>query len=197
MTRRHTRREALFVILSSAGSPLVLSRNAEASPAYNPRFFSVDQMQAVDALAETIIPADGHSPGARAARVSEYIDTIVSEAKPDVKALWSKGLASIEQLARNAYGTAYAQCSGEQQNRLMAGIAANEEKPHTLEERFFCALKNATVDGYYTSAVGIHKDLEYQGNTMVIEFPGCEHESHEGLQAPPTTPLKASPEHRH
>jgi hypothetical protein len=174
----------------------VLSRNAEAGSVYQPRFFSVIQIQALDALAETIIPADEHSPGARAARVSEYIDTIVSEAKPDVKALWSEGLAGLERLARNTYGRGYAQCSSEQQYRLMAGIAGNEEKPDTLEERFFVALKNATVDGYYTSAIGIHKDLEYQGNTMVLEFPGCEHESHEGLQAS-TTPLKALPAHRH
>jgi hypothetical protein len=30
-----------------------------------------------------------------------------------------------------------------------------------------------TVNGYYSSEIGIHQDLEYQGNTYVAEFPEC------------------------
>jgi len=39
-------------------------------------------------------------------------------------------------------------------------------------------LKRATIDGYYTSVIGIHQDLEYQGNQMVHDFKGCHHEEH-------------------
>jgi hypothetical protein len=193
----HTRREALAAILTTATSPLALSTSVLADSVYQARFFSAVEMQTLDALTETIIPADSHSPGARSARVSEYIDVILSKAKPDVKMLWSEGLASMDQLANNAYGERYAQCSGEQQHKLMASIAANEERPATPEERFFVALKAATIDGYYTSAIGIHKDLEYRGNTAVLEFPGCQHESHDSLQADPTSPPKAPTPHGH
>jgi gluconate 2-dehydrogenase subunit 3-like protein len=193
----HTRREALVAILTTATSPLALSTSVLAGSVYQARFFSAVEMQTLDALTETIIPVDSHSPGARSARVSEYIDVILSEAKPDVKMLWSEGLASMDRLASNAYGERYAQCSGEQQHKLMAGIAANEERPATPEERFFVALKAATIDGYYTSAIDIHQDLEYQGNTAVLEFPGCQHESHDGLQVDPTNPPKAPAPHRH
>ena len=33
----------------------------------------------LDALTETIIPADEHSPGAREARVADYIDLLLAE----------------------------------------------------------------------------------------------------------------------
>ncbi len=36
-----------------------------------------------------------------------------------------------------------------------------------------------TVDGYYTSKIGIHQDLEYKGNTAISEFPGCTHAEHQ------------------
>jgi hypothetical protein len=194
---KHTRREALVAILSTAGSPLALSYKGLAGSVYQPKFFTAVEMKTLDALTETIIPADGHSPGARAAHVSEYIDVILSEAKPDVKTLWSEGLAAMDLLASKTFGKPYAQCSDEQQHDLMAGVAGNEEKPVTQEGRFFVALKSATIDGYYTSAIGIHQDLEYQGNTAVLEFPGCHHESHDSLQVAPTNPPKAPAPHRH
>ena len=37
-------------------------------------FFTPEELALVDELSEMIIPADAHSPGARAARVAAYID---------------------------------------------------------------------------------------------------------------------------
>jgi hypothetical protein len=57
--------------------------------------------------------------------------------------------------------------------------ALNEEKPATDLERFFVMLKSMTVDGYYTSEIGIHKDMQYQGNTYNPEYAGCTHPEHQ------------------
>jgi hypothetical protein len=38
-----------------------------------------------------------------------------------------------------------------------------------------------TVRGYYTSKIGIHDDLEYKGNRILMEFVGCDDPT------PPTT----------
>jgi hypothetical protein len=35
-----------------------------------------------------------------------------------------------------------------------------------------------TVDGYYTSSIGIHQELRYQGNAYLKEFIGCTHPEH-------------------
>ena len=40
------------------------------------------------------------------------------------------------------------------------------------------AVKRATVDGYYMSKIGIHKELDYQGNAVLLDFEGSQHEEH-------------------
>ena len=138
------------------------------------------QVKTLEALSETLIPADEHSPGAKAARVWEYIDAIIVDADESAKSLWTQGLAAVDKLAEREYQKAFADCAPDEQVALVEKIAQNEEHPSTPEERFFVAAKRATVDGYYTSAIGIHQDLEYQGNTAVAEFPGCTHAEHKG-----------------
>jgi hypothetical protein len=153
---------------------------AADSPAYVPKFFSPEQMKALDLLSEVIIPQDEHSPGASAARVCDYIDLITAEsANQDAKALWMDGLAAIDKAAEAAHGRKFSDCTGEQQIALIQMISEKEEHPVTIEERFFVAMKSATVRGYYTSAIGIHKDLEYQGNDFLLDFPGCQHPEHQ------------------
>ena len=138
------------------------------------KYFTTLQARTIEALSEVIIPADDHSPaGAAAAKVYECIDEIVFSSPDDVKKLWTEGLAGMDLLAIGEFGQEYAKCSTAQQVELMERISRNEEQPATPEEKFFVVLKTATIDGYYTSSIGIHQDLEYQGNTMVLEFPGC------------------------
>ncbi len=170
-----SRRTALKVLSGSAGAVAfsIFSSAAE----YIPQHFTPAQMKLLDALTETIIPTDEHSPGSRAARVAEYVDTIISGANSSAKRLWMEGLGVVEEMARRTYGNSFPECGISEQIALLETIAAREDRPVTLAERFFVALKSATVDGYYTSAIGIHQDLEYQGNTMLMDFPGCTDES--------------------
>ena len=57
-------------------------------------------------------------------------------------------------------------------------MAAAEPNPKTPIEYFFARLQLMTVDGYYTSAFGIHRELRYKGNVVLTEFPGCRHPGH-------------------
>jgi hypothetical protein len=57
--------------------------------------------------------------------------------------------------------------------------AAKEENPASDLERFFVLLKQMTVNGYYTSEIGIHKDMEYVGNAYLGAFPPCTHPEHQ------------------
>lgn len=185
-----TRRKALKMLAGSAGAAVSFPILGKAAPfdhparaaatgaAAAPKFFNPHQIQALAALSETIIPADGHSPGAKAARVFTYIDEVVAGADENLKTFWTQGLAAVDKLAELESGKTFAGCPVEQQVALMRRISENEDHPATLEERFFVALKQATIDGYYTAEIGIHKELEYQGNTALAEFKGCTHEHH-------------------
>jgi hypothetical protein len=41
---------------------------------------------------------------------------------------------------------------------------------------FFHAMKDLTVDAYYTSYSGLVEELGYRGNQMLASFPGCTHD---------------------
>jgi gluconate 2-dehydrogenase gamma chain len=128
---------------------------------YKLQFFTPAENELVDQLAEIIIPADDHSPGAHAARVSLFADLMVATSNDAVKEQWRHGLRVFrETVAKSSAADAIAQA------------AAHEARPTTDLELFFIVLKQMIVNGYYTSEIGIHKDLEYIGNTYVAEFPG-------------------------
>ncbi|HEX4170293.1 MAG TPA: gluconate 2-dehydrogenase subunit 3 family protein [Bryobacteraceae bacterium] len=147
----------------------------QAAAAYQYRYFGTHQLKTLAALTETIIPADEHSPGARDARVSEYIDAIVADAPSAKQKLWGDGLIMVNELARNGFAKAFEECSPEEQYATVAAMAGNEDDRSSPPQAFFLALKRATIDGYYTSKIGIHEDLQYQGNEALMDFPGCPH----------------------
>ncbi len=129
---------------------------------YRLRFFTTEENELADQAMEIIIPADHHSPGAHEAQVSLFADLMVATSGNRVKARWRDELRLLrEEAGRSSLEAA------------LAKAATNEGRPETELERFFARLKDMTVNGYYTSAIGIHQDLRYQGNTYLSAFSGC------------------------
>jgi len=150
---------AWYRISRAAGEPTL----AWAAGDYRLQFFGEEENQFLDQLMEMIIPADEHSPGASVVQVSLFADRMVSSGDADEKREWRTRL----QLMRNE---AAASSIGD----ALAKAAAGESDPHSEVERFFVILKRMTVDGYYTSEIGIRQDLNYDGNTYLDRFLGCE-----------------------
>ena len=174
---------AILPVIAKGAAPVAgpvrqIARPAAELPTHLPQFFRAVQIRTLEAVSETIIPADVHSPGAKAARVWEYIDEIVADADKGAKDLWTQGLAFLNGVAQQEHGKNFEDCTADQQVALVERMSRNEDAPTRPEERFFVAAKRATIDGYYTSAIGIHQDLQYQGNTALAEFPGCTHPEH-------------------
>lgn len=155
------------------------AQEAAAGP-YKLQFFTEAENKTVIEMAERIIPADDHSPGAKAAKVNEFIDLIVSQSPDGTKQTWREGLAAIDKLSQKTFSKIFADASVDQQVSLLKDISKNEMSPKTVEERFFRTVKNSTIDGYYTSKIGIHEELHYKGNTYLKEFVGCTHPEHQG-----------------
>jgi hypothetical protein len=155
------------------------SKPAPGAQTQTPKFFTPEEARAVTEMSERIIPADESSPGAKEARVAEFIDLIVSIAPEATRQTWREGLAAIDKKSRDMFGKPFADSTVEQQVELLKEISKNEKSPKTVEEKFFKTIKNATIDGYYTSEVGIHKELKYKGNSYIKEFVGCTHPEHQ------------------
>jgi Gluconate 2-dehydrogenase subunit 3 len=168
---------ALWPHLSEEGAA-AFARIQSEGKLPKPIFLTAAQYATVDAIAETIIPADDHSPGARAARVADYIDLLLSESPPDVQKAWVAGLADLGRLSEERAGGPFAKIGADRALALLTDISRQEANPTNPLEQFFKDAKDATIRGYYTSEIGIQKDLQYQGNRFMPEFVGCTHPEH-------------------
>jgi len=164
---------AAFISPASARALEALRASGEAA---KPVFLTTDQLAVVDALSERIIPADAHSPGAHAARVADFVDLLLSEQDAETQAQWRFGLAALDERSRDCHARGFADLDGAAQDALLAELAKSELDPKTSLERFFVEAKLRTIQGYYTSEIGIHKELRYKGNKVLLEFVGCQTE---------------------
>jgi hypothetical protein len=67
-----------------------------------PAFFDKQQYATITELASLIIPTD-ETPGAKEAKVNEYIDMIVGESDADVKKVYVDGLAWLDKTSMDRY----------------------------------------------------------------------------------------------
>jgi len=161
-----SRREMIAATAAALVTPL-LPGGAAAPPAVGVpgKFLTAAEYALLDELTELIIPADDHSPGARAAGVAGYIDGRLAESlEPDWQARWRSGLQAVEALSHELNGKAFLEATAEQRVAVLTRMAAGEQDPKTAPERFFRELKGRTAHAYYTSKIGIHLDQEYKGN---------------------------------
>lgn len=163
------RRDVLKLLTAAAFTTLQLP----AADPTAPLFFTKEEFALLDALTEHIVPADDHSPGAHQAGVAAYVDKTVAEAfLPESKTSWRKGLASIEEESASLYHSPFLQTTKQQQIALLKKIAAAEDQPKSDAEKFFTQLKQTTAFAYYSSSIGIHQDMNYQGNVLLEQFAG-------------------------
>ena len=178
------RRTALQVVTAamSPGQSAIAQHHAitlaPAPESYKPRFFNPEQIEMLAQLTEMIIPADDHSPGAREASVNLFIDLMVAHSAQDIQNQWRSGLKLVDGEAQKLSGKPFLKCTAEERDRILSAMAAGEADPKTELERFFARLKLMTMDGYYTSSTGIHRELQYKGNAVLSEFQGCRHSDH-------------------
>jgi hypothetical protein len=160
---------------ASLALPVAAAGEIQAAPK---RFFTAAERALVDELAETIVPTDAHSPGAKAAGVTQEIERRLAEQPaldPDAaprKRLWKDGLNLVDAEARKLGGASFVKVTPEQRVAILTEMAKNELAPATQGELFFVELKREVVRAYYTSQIGIQQELEYKGNSYLEQFVG-------------------------
>jgi hypothetical protein len=160
----------------------------EAHPAssYTLRSLNPHQNDTVVAMIDQILPATD-TPGAKAARVNEFIDVILTEwATEDERKNFLSGLADVDKQSNSLFAKDFAAASAEQQIALLrsmdeaAAIAHSVRKDRPpfwqpegrdtqLQGDFFSVFKNMTLHGYYTSEIGYTQELKLQ------IIPGAQH----------------------
>jgi gluconate 2-dehydrogenase gamma chain len=141
-----------------------------AGGAYQPKLFNEHEWATLRRLCDLIIPADNHSKGALDGGAPEFIDLLASH-NDEIAALYTGGLAWIDDRMRMHHGVAFADASPEQQTALLDTLAYRKNAtPDTAAGvKFFDWARKMTADAYYTSKVGI-ADLGYMGNKGMAKF---------------------------
>ena len=178
------RREVIRLLLGTAAVPLLpmevfalfrqLHSGLPASPA--PKTLNPHQDATVTALAEWIIPQT-ETPGAKAARVNEFIDLILSGwCDDEQRTMFLAGLTDVDAQSRGLFDKDFVDSSPAQQKHLLtvfdedltekrqAEIHAlrRRRSPIRADKSFFYAMKQLTLVGYFTSEVGAKQALHYE-----------------------------------
>jgi len=216
-----TRRNALKALGATAGAATILpwlsdeglaayadAQKAGTAPVL--RVLTPAQYGTVERLVEAIIPTDERSPGAKDARVADYMDLLLAEADEGLRKEWLAGLAALDAESTKRFGRGFAKLDPAQTDAILTDISAYETRKAAADpaldiprneqpkpqppqvdtllgdvgrhrgskrsqlETFFANTKQATIHGYYTSEIGIHKELRYKGNKVLLEFVGCQ-----------------------
>jgi len=155
----------------------------ESAAPYVPQFFKPGEFKTVELLAEMIIPADD-KPGAKEAKVANYIDFVVFSARefePSLQREWMDGLVVLDRESQKQFGKAFRMVSMAERENLLTEMSLPERDPGARHEgyEFFRLVKNMTVEGFYTSRIGLIDVLDFQGMNYMSEFPGCTHPEHQ------------------
>jgi hypothetical protein len=171
MATEPSRRDLFKVLAATAFTSLQL-------PAFEPNapvFFHKEEFRMLDLLTEMIIPTDEHSPGAHDAGVAAYIDWSVAHAvEPEAKSSWTTGLALVNSLSRELFGVSFMDAAGQQQTEVLRKLAGMKGNATEEQNRFWGQLKDTTAFVYYSSSIGIHKEMNYLGNVALEQFVGYE-----------------------
>jgi len=151
---------------------------AEAAP-WAPKVFNARQNEMVVLLSEMIIPQTD-TPGAKAAKVNEFIDLVLDDANETERKQFLNGLAWMDGRSQELFGTDFVSAAPEQQTALLTIVASPKNK--AFEDQvgidFFKAIKALTITGYYTSEIGMKQELGDDGQLFFLEYPGCTHPQH-------------------
>lgn len=176
MTRRQAL-QAVAVLLGGAvsssvvGAVLGCGRRREVGSAWLPRTLSAEQDRLVTAIAETILPATD-TPGAEAAGVNRFIDLLLSDwLDAEERDGFLAGLADFAAGCEERAGSSFLDLDAGERLAALAPLdeeAAEVRRAATAaglreieEPPFFLTMKEWTLAGYYTSEIGMTRELQH------------------------------------
>jgi len=129
-------------------------------------------------MTDLIIP-ETDTPGAKAARVNEFIDVVLTEwATDDERQHFLAGLADIDKQSNDLFARDFVDASHAQQFALLRALDESgtpsrareqhhgntipEDRDKQLEGDFFTVFRGITIHGYYTSEIGFKQELHMQ-----------------------------------
>ena len=126
--------------------------------------FPADRLAFLAEMADTILP-DTDTPGAKAAKVHEFIAVVVQDCMPqeDAAQFWTE-LDATNDLCKATHGTGFVECTPAQRVAFFTQLQFDAKKAQAADPSsrpFFYHLKNLTIGGYFSSEIGATQALAY------------------------------------
>jgi gluconate 2-dehydrogenase gamma chain len=126
-------------------------------------FFTRVEAATAAAAMGRIFPDDDLGPGAIAAGTIIYLDRALAGAETHLQDFYRSGLRRLDAVAVSHFGAAFTLCMPEQQDELIAAMAADTvpDFGHSpAAPQFFDSLRNHTIEGMFSDpAHGGNRDL--------------------------------------
>jgi hypothetical protein len=146
---------------------------------WTPRRLNARQNEAVIVVTELIIP-ETDTPGAKAAKVNRFVDAVLEQAATADRDRFVQGLAWMDARSKALFGKELLEASPAQQTELLTRLSSEGNKygEDRIGLQFFEALKTMTINGYYTTEIGLRQELGDNGQLFLPQFQGCDHPDH-------------------
>ncbi|HEX6892689.1 MAG TPA: gluconate 2-dehydrogenase subunit 3 family protein [Chryseolinea sp.] len=139
--------------------------------------FSNEIVSLMDEVGETILPTTASAPGAKAARIGEFMKTIVLDCYEEKdQVIFINGAGLVQQNAQLKYGKTFHALDEKEKYQLISSLdtEAKEHKQKIKKEddvHYFTMIKQLTLWGYFTSQIGSENALRYL--PVPGKFVGC------------------------
>ena len=164
------RREALSATAFLLGGTIVgaqafLTGCKQAAP--KDGLFSAEDIAFLDEVGETILPATASSPGAKSAKIGEFMKVIVTDCYTEAEQkVFLEGIEKLNRASRDLNSDDFVNTTAEQRERLLIALheqatTFDNEKAEDAPPHYFTMIHQLTNWGYFSSEHGATKALRY------------------------------------
>ncbi|KIO76124.1 hypothetical protein TH53_16760 [Pedobacter lusitanus] len=165
------RRELLKMIAMLTGG-VIIGGNAflagcspEKGKLTNPVTFSQQDLDFLDEVADTILPAT-KSPGAKAAKVGSFMAVMVNDCyEATDQKIFMEGIEKLNTACKKMYDTEFMKADQQQKLALLTALdqqaKAHQAQKENQPAHYFTMMKQLTLLGYFSSEAGCTKAMRY------------------------------------
>lgn len=157
------RRDFLMVVPGGALALLPMHQELPLTPPQSParrpyqrKFLTSNEAATVEAVTGRIIPSD-ESPGAKQARVVDFIDYLLSTAYAEQQPAYRNGVRRLNELSQSRFKRTFASLMAAEQDSLLAQMEGGEIQEWKDAAGFFTMVRGHTIEGMFA-------DPKYHGN---------------------------------
>ena len=131
-------------------------------------FLTDDDISLLNEIGETILPATSTSPGAKEARVGEFMKSIVADCYSDTeKGIFTNGLMQFRADAKQKFNLDFLKMDESQKREMLlslekeAKVYTSSKQLNDPEVHYYSMIKQLTVCGFLSSEAGATKALRH------------------------------------